>query len=291
MSIDVYYFSGSGNSLFIAKELQKRVPDCNLISITSLINEEKIVSKAEVVGFVFPVHCTTFPVPVKNFISKLNLSSSKYLFAISTQGGAPPRLVEFHLKKVFNEKNKKLDAFFSVKMPWSSPVGLMPVYIPGLIEYPKSQKKIAKLESAALKKLDLISDIVQKQKHNSNDDFPRSINLFLKRFMCKLMLSATDELEKNKIDFYANSDCTGCGICEDVCLSSKIKMIDDKPEWQEGIQCYFCYACFNFCPVQSIMIKKIYSKKGGRYFHPKITAKEIAMQKNVSNLSRNSSIE
>ena len=33
MSTEIYYFSGTGNSLFIAKELQKRLPDSMLIPI------------------------------------------------------------------------------------------------------------------------------------------------------------------------------------------------------------------------------------------------------------------
>ncbi|GAH26880.1 unnamed protein product [marine sediment metagenome] len=51
--------------------------------------------------------------------------------------------------------------------------------------------------------------------------------------------------------FYADSKCTGCGICEKVCLSQKIKMINKKPVWQKNVKCYLCYACLNYCPEQS----------------------------------------
>lgn len=37
MGADIYYFSGTGNSFHVAKELQKRVPEVNLIPIVSLI--------------------------------------------------------------------------------------------------------------------------------------------------------------------------------------------------------------------------------------------------------------
>ena len=33
MSPEIYYFSGTGNSLHVAKELQKRIPETKLISI------------------------------------------------------------------------------------------------------------------------------------------------------------------------------------------------------------------------------------------------------------------
>ncbi len=44
------------------------------------------------------------------------------------------------------------------------------------------------------------------------------------------------------------------------------------------LQCYYCYACFNFCPEQSILVKN-YTHKDGRYYHPDVTAKDIAEQK------------
>ena len=280
MSTSIFYFSGSGNSLFIAKELQNRMVNSKLIPIASLLNNESIVAESETIGFVFPVHCTTMPVPVKEFIKKLGLKHSNYIFAIATQGGAPPRLVELHIEKMLKEKGKALNAFFSIKMAWSSPIGLMPIYIPGFIEYPKPKEKVIKFDSVAQKKLDLIQKILEQKACTPKDDFPRSINLPLKRLVCKLMSPATNELEKNQIDFCSDSDCTGCGTCKNVCLSQKIKMIDGKPVWQKDVQCYFCYACFSFCPAQSVIVNKIYTQKGERYFPPGITANDNAMQKN-----------
>ena len=37
MSTEIYYFSGTGNSLHVAKELQKRMPETKLIPILSLV--------------------------------------------------------------------------------------------------------------------------------------------------------------------------------------------------------------------------------------------------------------
>ncbi len=31
--------------------------------------------------------------------------------------------------------------------------------------------------------------------------------------------------------FYTDTKCNGCGICEKVCLSKKVKMTDNKPIW------------------------------------------------------------
>src|SRR5271157_3196304 len=83
----IYYFSGSGNSLHVAKELQKRIPGSDLKPIVSLLNNDTIKTKADTVGFVFPIHGLTVPIPVKKFVKKLNLYSAEYIFAIATRAG------------------------------------------------------------------------------------------------------------------------------------------------------------------------------------------------------------
>jgi len=86
MSTDIYYFSGTGNSLFVAKELQKRISESNIIPIASLMKKTTVDSFADVIGFVFPVHALTIPIVVRIFIQKLNINNAKYIFAIATRG-------------------------------------------------------------------------------------------------------------------------------------------------------------------------------------------------------------
>jgi flavodoxin len=62
---EIYYFSGTGNSLYAAKELQKRLPESDIIPIVSILKNDKIESKADIVGFIFPLHVYTIPIPVK----------------------------------------------------------------------------------------------------------------------------------------------------------------------------------------------------------------------------------
>ena len=54
MSSEVYYFSGTGNSLHVAKELQKRIPQTDLIPITGLLNKEVIKTNGRTVGYCIP---------------------------------------------------------------------------------------------------------------------------------------------------------------------------------------------------------------------------------------------
>ena len=91
--------------------------------------------------------------------------------------------------------------------------------------------------------------------------------------------------------FYIDSNCAGCGLCERVCLSNRIKMVEKKPEWDDKILCFMCYACLNFCPAKSIQINskwymKSYTTIQDRYSHPYATVKDIENQK-IFKKSRN----
>lgn len=275
MSADIYYFSGTGNSLHVAKELQKRIPEAKLKPIISLLDEKVIEIQAETVGFVFPVYLMSVPAPVRKFLKKLDLKGCRYVFAVATYESAPG-MVNSYLNKVLNKKGRNMDSYFAIKMVGNSPKGLMPGF---MIKKDWDKKiideAITELEAGVLNDLDLISEVILK--HEKYPKAESSGNLFLEN-----IIPVITENTKAKIHFYPDSDCTGCGLCEAVCLSRKIKIVDGKPMWQKDVQCFYCYACFNFCPNQSILIKNAYIDKNGRYHHPSITANEIIQQKKKS---------
>lgn len=64
MGPEIYYFSGTGNSLYVAKELQKRIRETKLISIVNLLNRDFIKFSSDTVGFVFPIHLAMAPAQV-----------------------------------------------------------------------------------------------------------------------------------------------------------------------------------------------------------------------------------
>jgi len=272
MNTEIYYFSGTGNSLHVAKELQERIPKANTIPIVSLLNKDVIKTKGETVGFLFPIYFTAIPIPVKNFIKKLNLKSAKYVFAIATRLGTPHSAFT-DIEKILKKKGKSLDSHFVLNMANNDPK----------YDYKApTNKEIKKLVSVVHNKLDFIHKIIiNKEKNrekdtNITDPVPSLlvklipfINIFIRPFA---------EFIGFKSHYYVDSKCTGCGTCEKVCLSKKIKMLNGKPVWQKNVKCFYCYACINYCPKQSVQIKS-FTEKNGRYSHPYATANDIAGQK------------
>jgi hypothetical protein len=62
----------------------KRLPDSQLLPIVRLLRDERVVTTAYTVGFVFPDFCRTVPIPVHDCLPKVDVASAEYLLAVST---------------------------------------------------------------------------------------------------------------------------------------------------------------------------------------------------------------
>jgi len=64
----IFYFSGTGNSLQVSKDIAEQLGDIELISIPNIINNDIIQVQAESIGIVFPVYMLGLPLIVEDFI-------------------------------------------------------------------------------------------------------------------------------------------------------------------------------------------------------------------------------
>jgi len=277
---EIYFFSGTGNSLYVAKELRRRLPQAELIPIVKLLHQDTIVSAGETVGLVFPLHGMTVPVPVRLFLRKVDLRSARYVFAVVTRAGTVSRAFEYVGKRL-RKQDRRLDAGFVINMPHNDPK---------LVDFRVATKEeMTVLESTAQAQLDSIQEIVShERKHREKDltgvgfPFIRPIRYLVERLILFAMFLS--ERKGVKDYFYTDAKCTGCGICERVCLARKIRLAGGRPVWEEKVKCYMCYTCLNYCPAQAVQIKskwymKSYTPEKDRYPHPYATVDDIAGQK------------
>lgn len=280
MTTEIYYFSGTGNSLYVAKELQKLIPEADLIPIAGVLKSDNMKTKGDNVGFVFPCHGLTIPIPVREFLKKVNVKSSDYFFAIATRGGTIFRGFPI-IDKFLNKQGKSLNATFVIDMGMNDPK-LESFTVP-------TKEELKDIEINIQQKLEVIKKTIIHQENYQDDisgvTFSRFglFNYILERLIPFLVHRIASKVKNY---FYSDSKCTGCGICEKVCPSQKITMEDNKPLWQRNVDCYMCYACLNFCPTEAIQIySKIYMKsytpERGRYPHPYATVDDIAGQKRI----------
>ena len=273
----IYYFSGTGNSLYIARELKQRMPDSYLQPVLSIKKSASVAPQSESIGLIFPIYLSSIPDPIRTFVDYINLQPDQYLFAVTTNCGYPGR-VDYLLTNKLKNKRLGLNYYASLKMLANNPTGLMPTYLANKKWAEQSNDKSAlDLLPGLQRQLDRIADDLTGKVNNIDPDSHPSLP---KRALLAITEIISPRNNTKTIAFSVDRDCSSCGTCERVCPAGKVILSDGKPKWLDEIQCFFCYACFNFCPRQAILVKG-YNLKTGRYNHPGISAEDIAGQKPI----------
>jgi len=261
--VKLYYFTGTGNTLWIGKMLQALIPGAELIPIIRLDGQDEVRVDCEQVGFLFPLYYFGLPEVVRRLIQKVHLGCREYVFGLTTCG-LPPFLAggaTQSLARLLRAKNKDLDAFFYVWMPGNNVIayGAMP----GLLI--KVQLALARTRVRRIAQI--VSD---RGKHVENRSGIVSAGADSIHANWTAKLPGMDEA------FYANQDCDRCGICEHVCPVDNIALEEGKPTWLH--HCQQCVACIQLCPRQAIQYGGRTGKRR-RYRNPEIELEEILAQK------------
>lgn len=251
----IFYFTGTGNSLYAAKMIAKSLEGspCELVHIPDYQGRELPVGYDRI-GFSFPVYCGEPPQYVSNFIRDMDFSNcpNAYYFAIATYGGTQGNSF-YLLDRLFREKGIRLNAAFPISMNGNYIVSYPPWNI--------SKKKQAKIED----KLIEAGNIVRTQKDVS---FSHSRNLLFAAAHKKMMPLF---LQKDR-DFCVSENCTSCGVCYKVCPVENIKMEHGHPVFLG--QCEQCMACIHACPSKALNYKKI-TRNRLRYRNKNISLSEL----------------
>jgi len=285
MTVDIYYFSGTGNSLVVARDIAEKTHG-NLISIPAVMHKERIETDADVVGVVFPVYgLVRIPSIVERFVGKLCDFGSKYIFAVSTYGSMAGMAVKT-LGKAVRSCGGKLSAGFAVHMPMNN------ITIPGFMYNGAIGDKEQRLFQEWQKKLDFICEYVGARKEGRFEASSRLlVSLFYpidkyygrwrveSRYNKLLNANLTMDEIRHMMDasFHTDEKCDGCEICSRICPVNNIKLVDGKPTWQH--HCERCLACLQWCPKEAIQFDKD-SIGRKRYHHPDVELSDMLMQKN-----------
>ncbi len=258
----IYYFTGTGNSLKIAKEISDKLGDCELIPIARERKRKNITPTTEKVGFVFPLYYYGLPKIVKDFLQKIDLNLTRYHFAVITRAGDEDGSCFYQLRNIFNSKSKTLDLEFAIMMPNNFIIGY-----PAPTE--EEQKELFENASKNVKK---VSELI---KQNKSYQAKARDQKYYRRFK-RINENFHDLVNASDDKFYIDENCTSCGICERICPVNNIILIDGKPQWQHD--CQQCLSCINYCPEKAIKYqgKRVYDD---RYHHPEILIKDLTSQK------------
>jgi ferredoxin len=255
METTIYFYTGTGNSLWVARKLAEKIENSELVPIT-ITGTGKIDTDSKIIGFIFPVHIWGIPSPVIDFLNRLETDAAKYYFAIAVNAGQVAATL-IQLKNLLQKKNIKLSSGFSMCMPSN--------YIPwgGAEPQAKQQNRFRD----ALDKINGIASSIRANEERAPEKGPAWQNIFFSAIY-RVSYSKVAEMDKS---FFADEKCTNCGICEKICPAHNI-LVNEKPAWQH--HCEQCFACIQWCPEEAIQYGRGTAKKK-RYHHPEITIKDM----------------
>ena len=252
----IYYFSGTGNSLYVAKKIQEQLGEVELIQITSKERDKNPTITANVLGFVFPVYAWGPPKIVEEFLNTAGFKKPGYLFVVATHGGGPGNTLKY-TKKLLKKRGLSLDGAFEIQMPANYISGSNP---------PSPEKAASLIETQRTKLAEICSNITEKRKKTAAGDG------MLKSALIHPIFNTFAGKQQAK-KFSTSEQCTSCGVCEKLCPVENISLNSEKkPEW--GTTCEVCMGCINLCPAQAIESGNV-TKGRNRYQNPEIQVKEL----------------
>lgn len=243
----IFYFSGTGNSRYIARQFAARMGmGCH--SIEETLDFDCLIADAEVVAFCYPTYGGCVPRVMRDF-------ATAHKNAL-----AEKKLILFCTQMMFSGDGARV---FTDLLPGSRERVVyaehfnMPNNICNFWLFPIREGERRRKRKAADKKLERVCA-----------DLRRGV--VKKRGWCKAShwLGLTQSAffpaveEKKRGSFQADEDCTRCGLCVKQCPVKNLELT------QTGVRqnnnCILCYRCVNLCP-QKAATAMLHSKPKTQY--------------------------
>ena len=248
ISSSIFWFSGTGNSLYAAKRLSEELGSTTLTQIKDEAPAVAVGGVRKKVGFVFPSYYCNLPRAVRAFVEKLEIMPDTYIYAIVTMGGPGQGSVSA-MNKLLKEKGMRLNYSRGIHMPANNVLRYNPA------DPVKSDKALEKANELLRT---FAADIKARTELIKSHPF--------------ILRNHYKNIESLDAGFTAGKDCTGCGRCEKICPVRNIQIENGKPQWLH--HCEHCVACISWCPAMAIENGNN-TQNRRRYRNPRVTADDL----------------
>ncbi len=252
MNLIIYYFTGTGNCLAVAKQIHNNFEGSQIIAIAKENEKSEIIIDSEYAIFIFPTYAYQMPKLVSRFIKRATITSN-YIAAIATYASSSG-VIFSEMKSILKRKKKTLNYCADIKTVEN--------YIP-MFKLPSNNEIKVLIEKQSEQTESIIADI-KEQKTNTPHRRRMGMLFIAKLFRLVRGLFA--------LSYRIDKSCNGCAVCQKVCPANAIKMKNEKPKF--NTKCEHCQACLNFCPKKAIKYIH-YSPTSRRYTHSDVKVNEI----------------
>lgn len=248
----IFYYSGCGNSKFIAESIADALND-RLVFIPEAQRDENFeydLEEGEMLGFVYPIYSWRPPHLVDEFVEKMIINGKPSYVWTAVTCGDNAGMTEQIFRKALNDRGFELNAAYCFKMP-NTYVNMMGM----TVDKPEvASEKIVKAKDKLPKMIEMIK---------SKSTYSDMIKGGLPRFKSNVIGKSFWKWASDK-PFFANDKCISCGLCAKVCPVKNITMENGHPHWNG--HCNTCNACYHHCPQHAIQYGTKTKGKGQYYF-------------------------
>lgn len=246
----ILYFTGTGNSKFVADYLAEHLDD-ETVSMNKIIkNNEHLVCESEKPYIIVaPVYAWRFPKIIEDLIKKSELKGNKNVYCIATMGENSGN-ADKYLKKLITAKGMHFTGFTGIVMQNN--------YL--FMEKMPKPRDAVKILNNSIPKLEAVAQAIKEGKHLNKDDKTQ-----FAFFMSSAVNAGFNKFMVKKQKFTVDIDCISCGKCITNCPVNNIVMKDKKPTFSGN--CTGCLSCLHHCPKQAINVRNETQNKGRYVCH------------------------
>jgi len=252
----ILVFSGTGNSLFVARKLAKCLGD-GIVTLPHPAGNPLKADNNRVI-WVMPVYSWGIPPVVSRWMKTLEIKGGESVphFVIFTCGDDVGNAHQMWGRKAENRGWQTLGEW-SVQMPNTY------VLMKGFdVDSPQVAK--AKVE-AATPRTESIAILIKEltEGFNAGKSTEPIVDVVRGKFAwfkTAVIYPWFKRFAMSPKPFFADGRCTGCKTCAKSCPMRNITMENNKPKW--GNDCALCLRCYHICPHHAIAYSTATQGKG-----------------------------
>ena len=231
----IFYFSGTGNSNYVAKRIADALGD-EIVNLNDRIksSDTSPVETGERLIVVTPTYAWRIPRVVCDWLRKTELRGAKRSWFVMTCGSEIGNADKYN-REFCTEKSVACMGTVQIVMPEN--------YI-AMFSAPQADKA-RQIVAQAEPSIDRAIAAIQ-----INQSFAPTRNNLYDRFMSGPVNPIFYKFFVKADAFTVSDTCIGCGQCAKRCPMNNVTLEDGKPIW--GKACTHCMACICYCPVSAI---------------------------------------